>query len=704
MTSNFGCQPRSSQASALTLSTTICGSYPSRVRPDQHVQYATLCTLRPVSVLFVRTEAPSSISTGPRSPVLRAAESSAVTLTPASASTSCPAASTMSATHAAATIPANSAPRLGPNPEPLVSKVSNSDSLPSAITLHASTFRSPLHVTRFSSLLCTHPEPQFSRYVLHGLHHGFDIGFSGDRNVNVNSPNRPSAAKHAQFISDQLAASCSRRETAGPFTSPPFSLMHCSGVGAVPKKNCKMRMIHHLSSPLGTSVNDGIPTDIFSLQYVTTDDAINMIMSLPPPVYLSKLDVKNAFRQIPVRIEDFPLLGIFWQGRYYYEQVLPFGLRSSPFIFNTVADAIEWIIKHHFSISDLLHYLDDFLNAVSSLSVANRQLAILLREFMLLGVPLAPDKIGGPAQCLTFLGIELDCVSKQARLPSDKLTELRSLLTATLQRNSISQRSLESLLGKLSFAARVVVPGCTFLRRLWSVCSRYQEPHYKIVLDSDAMEDIRWWQHLLQHWNGKSFFLHPNWTPSPDLQLYTDASGSRGWGAYNNGRWINGTWTREEVERDITWKELYALLVACATWGHAWAKLRILIHCDNAAVVDCVKSGSSKSAPVMQLLHGRFFVCAKHNFTISAIHIAGNKNLIADSLSRFSMQAFRRLAPSAKNLPDNVIWPQYMGKEATTLHALLPRTHGAPIRPVRADIVLTASCASGNRSQLLTFC
>ena len=190
-------------------------------------------------------------------------------------------------------------------------------------------------------------------------------------------------------------------------------------------------------------------------------------------------------------------LDFFWQGHYYYEQVLPFGLRSSPFISNTFADAIEWIIKHHFSISDLLHYLHDFLNSVSSLSVANRQLAILLRPFMLLGILLAPDKIEGPAQCLTFFGIELNCVSKQARLPSNKLTELRSLITATLQRNSISQRSFESFFGKLSFAAQAVVPGRTFLSRLWSVCSRYQEPHYKIVLDSAAMEDIRWWQHHL---------------------------------------------------------------------------------------------------------------------------------------------------------------------------------------------------------------
>ena len=184
--------------------------------------------------------------------------------------------------------------------------------------------------------------------------------------------------------------------------------MHCSGVGEVPKKNGKMRMIHHLSSPLGTSVNDGIPTDISSMQYVTIDDAIKMIMSLPPPVYLSNWMSRAPLSRSQYASKISRCLVFFWQGRYYYEQVVPFGLRSSPFIFNTFADAIQWIIKHHFSISDLLHYLDDFLNAVSSLSVANRQLAILLRAFMLLGVLLAPDKIEGPAQGLTFFGIELD--------------------------------------------------------------------------------------------------------------------------------------------------------------------------------------------------------------------------------------------------------------------------------------------------------
>ena len=130
-------------------------------------------------------------------------------------------------------------------------------------------------------------------------------------------------------------------------------------------------------------------------------------MSSAKPVYLSKLDVKSAFRQIPVREEDQPLLGIKWQGEFYYEKVLPFRLRSSPAIFDSVASDIEWIVQHQFSIHQLLHYLDDFLCVSSGAVVANQQLSILLRAFVYLGVPLAPTKVEGPLSCLTFLGITL---------------------------------------------------------------------------------------------------------------------------------------------------------------------------------------------------------------------------------------------------------------------------------------------------------
>ena len=54
-------------------------------------------------------------------------------------------------------------------------------------------------------------------------------------------------------------------------------------------------------------------------------------------------------------------MGMKWRERYFVDLVLPFGLRSAPFIFNAVAEAVEWSLTHHYSVDPLLHYPDDFL-------------------------------------------------------------------------------------------------------------------------------------------------------------------------------------------------------------------------------------------------------------------------------------------------------------------------------------------------------
>jgi len=48
----------------------------------------------------------------------------------------------------------------------------------------------------------------------------------------------------------------------------------------------------------------------------------------------------------------------------------------------------------------------------------------------------------------------------------------------------------------------------------------------------DAHLDMQWWLDFLPHWSGKTLILENQWTSSPDMQLFTDASGNNGWGAY----------------------------------------------------------------------------------------------------------------------------------------------------------------------------
>ena len=489
-----------------------------------------------------------------------------------------------------------------------------------------------------------------------GLTEGFAIGFDGPRE-SVTAPNLPSSLAYTDHISTYLAKCCDMNQTAGPFDTQPFRTMMCSGLGVVPKRNGGLRVIHHLSAPPDLSVNDHIDPAAFSLKYIHVDDAVRAILNIGSGALLSKFDIRNAFRLIPVRPDDWPLLGIHWRNQYYFDKVLPFGLRSSPFIFDKVASAIEWIVRAHFKVPTLFHYLDDFLAvAPPSLSLAAKQHSIIKDAFQYLEVPLAEEKLEGPTTSLTFLGITLDTVTMEARLPDDKLEDLRGMLSNLRQGRSITAANLDSFLGKLAFAASVVIPGRTFTRRLWDTAKRFHRVprHYRIVLNDACRKDIQWWHVLLKDWNGKAFLLYQEETPATDLGLFTDASGAVGWGAYytKEGRWMQGKWSAEDASQSIEFKELFAILMACNTWGSDWCRHRIAVHCDNKAIVDCLASGTSKSPPVMSLLRKMFMVCAKYNFTVVAKHVPGKSNCIADSLSRYNMQDFRRLAPNARSSPD----------------------------------------------------
>ena len=120
-------------------------------------------------------------------------------------------------------------------------------------------------------------------------------------------------------------------------------------------------------------------------------------------------------------------------------------------------------LRQQVPITALLHYQDDYLNVAGlSLPVATKQLSIILNGFRYLGIPIATDKALGPSQVLPFLGVELDTVLFEARLPADKLREIKDLLQQLLGANHTTYGFLDTFLGKLSFASRVVVQSFSF--------------------------------------------------------------------------------------------------------------------------------------------------------------------------------------------------------------------------------------------------
>ena len=119
----------------------------------------------------------------------------------------------------------------------------------------------------------------------------------------------------------------------------------------------------NLSSPGGANVNDGISPDEFSLHYITVDKVICLVSQFGRGALMAKFDVDSAYRDVPIHPLDRYLLGMKWRHHFYVDLALPFGLRSAPYIFNSIADLVEWILINNHQIPDLLHYLDDFLPA-----------------------------------------------------------------------------------------------------------------------------------------------------------------------------------------------------------------------------------------------------------------------------------------------------------------------------------------------------
>ena len=113
------------------------------------------------------------------------------------------------------------------------------------------------------------------------------------------------------------------------------------------------------------SVNDSIDRSHCSLRYIKVKYAVRQVLSLGKGTLMVKTDIKSAFRTVLVHADDRLLLGMKWEGKYFADPILPFGLRSDPKIFNAVADTLQWIIQNH-GVFNVEHYLDDFITIATT--------------------------------------------------------------------------------------------------------------------------------------------------------------------------------------------------------------------------------------------------------------------------------------------------------------------------------------------------
>ena len=71
-----------------------------------------------------------------------------------------------------------------------------------------------------------------------------------------------------------------------------------------------------------------------------------------------------------------------------------------------------------------------------------------------LNSPLAEEKKVGQAVCLDFVGIEVDTMAMQLRLPGYKLARLKAMISEWVSKKVASKRELQSLAGCCNMPVR----------------------------------------------------------------------------------------------------------------------------------------------------------------------------------------------------------------------------------------------------------
>jgi len=409
-----------------------------------------------------------------------------------------------------------------------------------------------------------------------------------------------------------------------------------NALGAVRKSEGKYRRITDLSRPKGGALNEFI--DLVTFQFKTVDDACEYIMK-NPRVFGCKFDIEAAYRHVPIWPGHWHYLGFEWQGAYYIDLRLCFGLASAPYVFWRISNVIVRVGYKFFGVAFVLPYIDDFLVLSTGTSTEEAQINAradylnFRRCMTMLGWPIAEHKVVEPCQDVTFLGIRINMRDRVISLPEDKLSDLLRILEEFNGLQLCTKRELERLIGKLNFGAKVIRGGRTFLRRMIILANSVPERHHKVVLDDEFRADVDWWFRFAHSWNGKAVMLDPD--PIDNRRFVVDASNAAVCAVFDQ-HFIIRPHDPVTASWHINDKECLAVFLAALKWAPEWSNKRVVVSSDNQTTVSAINKGTSSSPSIMRMLRALFWLSAKHNFHLIAVHIPGRLNTLADAGSRLN--------------------------------------------------------------------
>ena len=501
---------------------------------------------------------------------------------------------------------------------------------------------SPFDTAAWATVLASYPG-DLPTHLLGVMRHGIKIGYTGPLRQHGRSScnNLPRSENEREAVKIEVK----KRVDLGSFIPPrPDHAFVASPLGAVPKPpapdgSLKFRVIHHLSHPRKrhTSVNDGIASELVTLTYETLEPLFaeaSAYAQRGQPMEIWKVDFADAFRHVVTCCADCGLNGCIWEGDRWVDSALPFGLRSSPFLFNLFSEAFHWILES-IGVRHVHHYLDDFFG-LAPRGQSQSTIKVVLEACRILGWQISPNKVAfGPS--LPLLGVLIDLDQGIASITTERRAILFRDISRILNKGSASRLTLQSMAGSLLFVTRVCPTGRAFLRRLFDAASLHQQgsafQHWR--LPPPCKDELLWWRSTLQTWDGTHLFLQPVHA----IEVWTDASGEKGFGGHLGPREscleaFSERLPKRHRDKDIQFKEALAVLHACNLWSHDWSGCRVTFRIDNEAVFWALRTGRIRSPSTQSIIRQIFTSAASRHFSFAPHWIGTKENFVADALSR----------------------------------------------------------------------
>ena len=360
---------------------------------------------------------------------------------------------------------------------------------------------------------------------------------------------------------------------------------------------------------------------------------------------------------------------------YFIDKCLPFGASISCAVFQEFSDALRHLVEYLLKLNDILtNYLDDFLFVAISCDECDNMVRTFLVLCRRINCPIADEKTEWGTVLITFLGTLLDGERHCLCIPEEKRTKALNMLKTIRSKKKITIREVQCLTGLLNFLNRAIVPGRAFTRRMYAKLKvtdrhgRKLKQYHHVNIGSEFKKDAQVWQFFLENAYATELcrpFLDMNMEQTSEiLNFYTDASGKLGYGCFFDGKWMFGKWDPDflrDEEPSIEFLELFALCAAVLTWENFIQNTRIVIFCDNQAVVQMVNKTTSSCQNCMHLIRLLVLNNLRFNRRITVKYVKSAENILADSLSRFRFDIFWDHAPeNTESTPWKIVedlWP-----------------------------------------------